>query len=149
MVGSVVHVYEKKIFNSSLTVDPRFLHGNTSSSSRSTANRILSSAFSGRYWPNPSFQSIFGGKYYLPSYVSPQSNTDIFTAYAAITKSRYLQAFALHDQFMTRTASFPKSIGVVDSCLSAANSRKKIDEYLRLNFCESCFFFIPCIKISY
>ena len=51
--------------------------------------------------------------------------------------------------FVTRTASFPKSIGVVDSCLSAANSRKKIDEYLRLNFCESCFFFIPCIKISY
>ena len=43
--------------------------------------------------------SIFGGKYYLPSHVSPQSNTDIFTAYAAITKSRYRQAFALHDQF--------------------------------------------------
>ena len=142
-------MYEKKIFNSSLTVNPQFLHGNTSSSSRSTANRILSGAF------QEGIDQIRASNPF-----SVANIIFLLTCHHNLIQTSSLRTLPLqspvifrHSPFMinffTRTASFPKSIGLVDSCLSAANSRKKIDEYLRLNFCESCFFFIPCIKISY
>ena len=147
-------MYERKIFNSSLTVNPQFLHGNTSSSSRSTANRILSSIFSGRYFQEDIDQIRASNPFKVANIIFH------LTCHHSLIQTSSLRTLPLQSpvifrhslfmiNFMIRTASFPKSIGVVDSCLSAVNSRKKIDEYLRLNFYESCFFFIPCIKISY
>ena len=108
---------------------------------------VLSKAFSEGIDQIRAFNPFSEAKYYLPSYVSPQSNTDIFTEYAALHSPVTFRHSPFMINFMTKTASFPESIEVVDSCLSAVNSRK-FDEYPRLNFCESGTFFIPCMKIS-
>ena len=123
MVGSVDHVYERKIFNSSLTMVPQFLHCNTSSSRRSTANRILSSAFSEgtdqTRASNPF--SVANIIFHLTCHHNPIQTSSLRTLPLQSPVIFRHSLFMIN--FMTRTASFPKSI---DSCLFAVNSRKKL-----------------------